>query len=178
MGSRPTRRTRTEARPGFLSRIAGAVLLCIAGLWMSQALAQAVDPPHEALDHFPKSRVMIDAGGRSYPIQVWMATTDERREQGLMYVRHLAPDHGMLFVFEYPQILNFWMKNTRIPLDLLFIAKDGRVIRIAENAEPESLATINSMGAALGVLELAGGSAARLGLRPGIRIVHPAFGAH
>jgi uncharacterized membrane protein (UPF0127 family) len=107
-----------------------------------------------------------------------MATTEARREQGLMYVRHLAPDRGMLFVFEYPQVLNFWMKNTRIPLDLLFIAADGRVVRIAENAEPESLATISSMGPSLGVLELAGGSAARLGLKPGIRIVHPAFHAH
>jgi uncharacterized membrane protein (UPF0127 family) len=107
-----------------------------------------------------------------------MATTEARREQGLMYVRHLAPDRGMLFVFESPQVLNFWMKNTRIPLDLLFIAADGRVIRIAENAEPESLATISSMGAALAVLELAGGSAARLGLRPGVPVRHATFAVH
>lgn len=177
MGSRPARHARTGARTGLLSRIAGIVLLGVAGLSASHGTtAQAVDPPHEVLDHFPKSRVLIDAGGRSFPIQVWMATTDERREQGLMYVRHLAADHGMLFVFEHPQILNFWMKNTRIPLDLLFIAQDGRVIRIAENAEPESLAVISSMGAATGVLELAGGTAAKLGLHPGNRIVHPLFG--
>ena len=81
----------------------------------------------------------------------------------------------MLFVFEYPQLLNFWMKNTKIPLDLLFIAANGQVIRIAENAEPESLATISSMGAALGVLEVAGGTARKLGLQPGVRVRHAAF---
>jgi uncharacterized membrane protein (UPF0127 family) len=153
------------------------LLLAVATLCVASP-SRAADPPHEALEHFPVSTLTIDAGGRSYPIKVWMATTDARREQGLMYVRHLPADRGMLFVFEFQQLLNFWMKNTRIPLDLLFIATDGRVIRIAENAEPESLAQISSLGPALGVLELAGGSAARLGLRPGNRIVHAAFGAH
>jgi len=158
---------------GLLRRIAPLALAAMLGA--ATAPASASDAPHEALEHFPTSTLLIDAGGRSYPFKVWMATTDERREQGLMYVRQLPPDRGMLFVFDTPQLLNFWMKNTRIPLDLLFIAGDGKVIRIAENAEPESLAVISSMGAALAVLELAGGSAARLGLRPGARIDHRAF---
>jgi len=153
-------------------------LLALGLLLATTTPAVAGDPPHEPLERFPTSTLSIDAGGRSYPFKVWMATTDERREQGLMYVRHLPPDRGMLFVFEVPQLLSFWMKNTRIPLDLLFIAADGRVTRIAENAEPESLAQISSMGASLGVLELAGGTAVRLGLRPGVRIVHPAFSGH
>ncbi len=181
MGSRSAS-SAADAGTRFLSRLlrhvpqlALTAILCAA---TAPASASAADPPHEALEHFPVSTLRIDAGGRSYPFKVWMATTDERREQGLMYVHHLEADRGMLFVFEAPQLLNFWMKNTRIPLDLLFIAADGRVTRIAENAEPESLATISSMGASLGVLELAGGTAAHLGLRPGVRIVHPAFGAH
>ena len=163
---------------GLRRSLAPLALAALFGPGMPMASTPAADPPHEALEHFPTSTLRVDAGGRSYPFKVWMATTDERREQGLMYVRHLAPDRGMLFVFDVPQLLNFWMKNTRIPLDLLFIAKDGRVIRIAENAEPESLAVISSMGAATGVLELAGGTSARLGLKPGMRVVHPTFAAH
>jgi uncharacterized membrane protein (UPF0127 family) len=181
MGSRSARRaTAAAAATRFLSELLRRIapLALAAMLCAVTAPASAADPPHEALEHFPTSTLTIDAGGRSYPFKVWMATTDERREQGLMYVRHLAPERGMLFVFDVPQLLNFWMKNTHIPLDLLFIAADGRVTRIAENAEPESLAQISSMGASLGVLELAGGSVARLGLRPGVRIVHPAFAAH
>lgn len=154
-----------------------ALLLLLAGA-LSAGPAPAADPAHEPLAHFPASELVVDAGGRSYPFKVWMATTDARREQGLMYVTKLPPDHGMLFVFDSPHLLTFWMKNTKIPLDLLFIASNGQVIRIAENAEPESLSTISSMGAALGVLELAGGTASRLGLQPGVRVRHSAFGAH
>jgi uncharacterized protein len=183
MGPRSARRTTLRAATGAATRIltllcrpaASLALMAMLGVATMATPASAADPPHEALEHFPTSTLTVDAGGRTYPFKVWMATTDERREQGLMFVRHLPPDRGMLFVFDAPQLLNFWMKNTRIPLDLLFIAKDGRVIRIAENAEPESLAVISSMGAATGVLELAGGTSARLGLRPGMRVVHPAF---
>ena len=69
-----------------------------------------------------------------------------------------------------------WMKNTRISLDMLFVAADGRVIRIAPKAKPESLATISSMGVVTGVIEIAGGEAERLGIHSGDRVVHPAFG--
>ncbi len=141
-------------------------LLLTLGL-LASAATPAADPPHEPLERMPTASVSIDAGGRSYPFTVWIAATEARREQGLMYVRHLAPDRGMLFIFEQPQVVNFWMHDTFIPLDLLFIAPSGRIIRIAENATPMSDTTLSSMGAVDRVLELAGGSSARLGLRPG-----------
>ena len=177
MGSRSARgHDVTHRTATFLTRVGrhALALLLLAGT-LAAPPARAADPSPEPLDHFPTSELVLEAGGRSYPFKVWMATTDARREQGLMYVKSLPPQRGMLFVFEYPQVLNFWMKNTKIPLDLLFIAANGQVIRIAENAEPESLATISSLGAALGVLELAGGTAKTLGLRPGLRVRHPAF---
>ena len=93
-----------------------------------------------------------------------------------MYVKSLAPAHGMLFLFDAPQLASFWMKNTLIPLDLLFIAPDGRIIRVAANATPLSVATIDSMGVVSGVLEVAGGTSARLGIKAGDRIRYPAFG--
>ena len=179
MGPRSALRSPAGAGAPLLTRaLQRLALLVLAAAMCAATPVPATDPPHEPLEHFPTSTLSIDAGGRTYPFKVWMATTDDRREQGLMYVRHLAPDRGMLFVFDVPQLLNFWMRNTHIPLDLLFVAADGRVIRIAENAEPESLATISSMGAALAVLELAGGSVARLGLHPGARVIHPAFSTH
>ena len=161
--------------PGVVARAAALVLLSLAAT-PSAPCTPAAGPPIEPLAHFPAGELNVDAGGRSYPFKVWIAATDARREQGLMFVKSLPPGRGMLFVFESPQLLSFWMKNTLIPLDLLFVAADGRVIRIAENAAPESLETISSMGAALGVLELVGGTAQRLGLKPGVRIRHPAFG--
>jgi uncharacterized membrane protein (UPF0127 family) len=95
-----------------------------------------------------------------------------------MYVTSLAADRGMLFVFEHPAPQAFWMKNTLIPLDILFIAPDGRVIRIAENAKPMSLETIQSMGIASEVLELAGGTSSKLGIVVGARTTHSPLSAH
>jgi uncharacterized membrane protein (UPF0127 family) len=134
-------------------------------------------PLHEPLDRFAQSALTIDSGGRSHAFRIWLADTPPRREQGLMWIRSLPADRGMLFVFERPQPVSFWMKNTFVPLDLLFVAPDGRVIRIAENARPQTLDAIDSMGVVLGVLELKGGTAKRLGLKPGDRLKHPAFAA-
>jgi hypothetical protein len=138
----------------------------------------ALDPVQEPLSHFPKADIQVDAGGRSYVFSVWVASTPARQEQGLMYVKSLPPNKGMLFLFDSPRITSFWMKNTLIPLDLLFIAPDGRVIRIAEKATPLSLEPIGSMGITTGVLELAGGTSETLGLKPGALVHHPAFAVH
>ncbi len=119
--------------------------------------------------------VTIDAHGTSQSYRVWVADTEPRREQGLMYVKSLPPKRGMLFLFGAPQVASFWMQNTYIPLDLVFVRADGRIIRIVENATPMSTATISSMGLVTGVLEFAGGTAAKLGWKPGDRVHHPAF---
>jgi len=116
--------------------------------------------------------VTVESQGHTHTFKAWLAATPSRHEQGLMYVNSLAANRGMLFVFDQPQPQAFWMKNTLIPLDILFIAPDGRVIRIAENAKPMSLETIQSMGIASEVLELAGGVSHNLGIVAGARIKH------
>jgi uncharacterized membrane protein (UPF0127 family) len=112
----------------------------------------------------------------SFDFAVELAETDAKRERGLMFRESLAPDRGMLFDFQTPRVVAFWMKNTLIPLDIIYIAQDGRVISIARNATPKSLVPLPSGGAALGVLELAGGRAEEIGLLPGDRIRHRILG--
>jgi uncharacterized protein len=152
-----------------------AIALLLAGLSLLPATSRASDPPREPLQSFPHSDLVVAADGKALKFRVWVAATEPRRQQGLMWVRELEPRRGMLFVFDAPQIASFWMKNTLIPLDLLFIAPDGRIIRIAANAQPLSLATIDSMGVVRGVLELAGGTSAKLGIHNGDVVRHPAF---
>lgn len=106
---------------------------------------------------------------------VEMADTDATREAGLMCRPHLAPEAGMLFDFKTPQDVSFWMKNTIIPLDMLFIARDGRVVSIARNAIPENETPIPSGGRVTGVLELRGGRAAEIGAAPGDRVTQRIF---
>ena len=152
-------------------------LFAVAAFLASPApLADVAHP--EPLSHFPTAELTLDAHGTQHHFHVYLATTEARRNQGLMFVRALPAREGMLFLFEAPQVESFWMKNCVISLDLLFIAGDGRIIRIAENATPGSEATISSMGRVLGVLELAGGSVARLGIQPGDRVHYSAFEPH
>ena len=163
--------------PDFALRIANrlrvpasfAALLAILALPPTVGAA-AADPPHEPLQSFPQADLVVDLGGRTHEFRVWVAATEPRRQQGLMWVRALKPHHGMLFVFAAPQLASFWMKNTLIPLDMLFIAPDGRVIRVAANTTPRSLAPVASLGVVRAVLELRGGEAARRGIGPGARI--------
>jgi uncharacterized membrane protein (UPF0127 family) len=108
---------------------------------------------------------------------VEMATTDEERTQGLMYRKELPDGKGMLFDFSPEQQISMWMKNTYIPLDMIFIRADGRILRIAENTEPHSLKIISSGGPAKGVLEVIAGTAQKYGIAPGDRVAHPLFKA-
>jgi uncharacterized membrane protein (UPF0127 family) len=115
------------------------------------------------------------ADGIEHRFTVELASTEPEREQGLMFRTTLAPDAGMLFDFKEVEPVVMWMKDTNLPLDMLFIAKDGRIIRIAERTVPFSLTMISSGGAVLGVLELNGGTAARLKIKPGDLVIHPIF---
>lgn len=135
------------------------------------ALAQAVQ--------FPRSRVeIVTASGRRHVFAVEVATTVDQLTQGLMYRASLAADAGMLFDFGQVRPISMWMKNTLIPLDMLFLGPDGRVVGVAERAVPGSLAVIDSPGPVRGVLEVNGGTVGRLGLAPGDRVLHPLFGAN
>jgi len=106
---------------------------------------------------------------------VEMATTEQEKETGLMYRKELADGKGMLFDFSPAQEVSMWMKNTYIPLDMIFIRADGRILRIAENTEPMSTTIIPSRGLAKGVLEVIAGTAKKYGIEPGDRVGHPLF---
>jgi uncharacterized membrane protein (UPF0127 family) len=105
-----------------------------------------------------------------HAFQVEMAITPEEKEHGLMFRRELPEGQGMLFDFQFDQNVAFWMKNTYIPLDMLFIRADGRILRIAENTEPLSERNIPSGGPVRAVLEVIGGTAKKLGIAPGDRV--------
>jgi hypothetical protein len=107
---------------------------------------------------------------------VEIAKTDEERATGLMYRKELAEGRGMLFDFSPEQQVSMWMKNTFIPLDMIFIRGDGRILRIAENTEPQSEKIIPSGGLAKAVLEVIGGTARKYGIQLGDRVAHPLFG--
>jgi len=109
---------------------------------------------------------------------VELAVTEEQRSRGLMFRRSLPEGQGMLFKFEPDQVITMWMHNTYIPLDMIFIRSDGRILRIAENTKPESDNIISSGAPARGVLEVIAGTARKLGLAPGDKVAHTWFGQH
>ena len=110
-----------------------------------------------------------------HAFQVEIANNDATREHGLMDRRYMAPDHGMLFEFDREEPVSFWMKNTYIPLDMIFLAPSGVVTHIAANAEPLSERVVPSGGPCIAVLELNGGTAASIGLKVGDKVRHPFF---
>ncbi len=120
--------------------------------------------------------VIVSETGR-HEFTVELAVTPEQRAQGLMYRRSMAADAGMLFDYSRRAgRASMWMKNTYIPLDMLFIKADGEIESIAERTVPRSLESISSRGPVHGVLELNGGTAARLGIKPGDVVENPLFG--
>ncbi len=135
----------------------------LALIWSASLHAQTFEP------------LTIVSGSGRHAFQVEVARNDADRAQGLMFRRNLAPDRGMLFDFARVQPISMWMQNTYIPLDMIFIRPDGTIARIAENAEPLSTRTVPSGEPVLAVLEVIGGTAARLGLKPGDRVEHPLF---
>ncbi len=112
-------------------------------------------------------------GVRSFQVEV--VDTPETRARGLMFRKNLPRGQGMLFDFKTEQPAGFWMENTYIPLDIIFIRADGSIESIAANATPLSRQVLESRGPILGVLEINGGLAAELGIRPGDRVRHRVF---
>ncbi len=117
---------------------------------------------------------IVTSTGR-HAFQVEIADNDATREHGLMDRRYMAADHGMLFEFDRDEPVAFWMKDTYIPLDMIFIAPSGVVTHIAANVEPLSERVIPSGGPSVAVLELDGGTAASIGLKVGDKVRHPFF---
>ena len=134
-------------------------------------------PLFAQLAQFPTAPLTILTAGGSHRFTVELATSPEQMTQGLMFRQSVAPDAGMLFDYQTPSMATMWMKNTLIPLDMLFVDAAGHIVNIHERAVPGSLDTIAAAAPVRAVIELNGGTAARLGIRPGDRVSFPIFGS-
>lgn len=122
------------------------------------------------------TRVVIATSTGERVFNVEVADTPEAREKGLMHRTSMPRDQGMLFDFGRTDVVEMWMKNTYIPLDMIFIRADGVIASVAQNTTPHSLSIISSQTPVRAVLELNGGLAGELGIKPGDRLVKPRFG--
>jgi uncharacterized protein len=113
----------------------------------------------------------ISTATSKYAFRIEVARTEAQQERGLMFRSHLAPDQGMIFPMSPPRMASFWMKNTIIPLDMIFVRADGSIARIAAQTVPYSLAPVSSGEPVAAVLEIAGGRAAELGINEDDKVV-------
>jgi uncharacterized membrane protein (UPF0127 family) len=120
------------------------------------------------------ARIATATGEHQFKVEI--ADTPKMRARGLMFRKSMPDDHGMLFDFKAERPVSMWMKNTYIPLDMVFIGRDGRVVGVAANTEPLSERIITSPESAYAVLELNAGAARRISLAPGDRVRHRMFG--
>jgi uncharacterized membrane protein (UPF0127 family) len=121
--------------------------------------------------------LVLETASGSHRFNIEVTTNEAEREHGLMFRRSLPSDSGMLFVYDSPRPVAMWMKNTPIPLDMVFIDAFGRVHRIETRTEPFSMAPISSEGEVLAILELNAGTADAIGLKAGDKVLFPGLGA-
>ena len=124
---------------------------------------------------FPTEIVKVKTASGEFFFKTEIATTLAQRQQGLMFRKTMAPDNAMVFQWRRPQLVSMWMKNTYIPLDMVFIRSSGQVANIAANTIPHDLTPVSSCGAVIAVMELRAGTAARINLRPGDMIFLPVY---
>jgi uncharacterized membrane protein (UPF0127 family) len=124
-----------------------------------------------------RATIEIVSSNGVHPFSVELATNDAERARGLMFRKALPEGQGMLFDFKRDQPVSFWMHNTYISLDMIFISSDGRIVHIVENAKPLSDDMIPSGAPVRGVLEVIAGTAQKLGIAPGDRVAGSIFGA-
>jgi uncharacterized protein len=156
----------------FRALCLGAVLAAGAA---ACAQSESTAPAAEQAQTLPVETLTIDTADGSRRFQVEIADDEAERARGLMFRRQMAANHGMLFDFDPPERVSFWMRNTHLPLDIIFIGADGLILNIAENTTPYSDAGIPSRGTARGVLELNAGRARELGIAAGDRVHHRIF---
>ncbi|CAN0591416.1 unnamed protein product [Laminaria digitata] len=149
---------------------------CAVFAWAGGNIGSVTAQRMDNLVTFSREELTIQSGDQTHKFSVELALNSRQHAQGLMFRRRMAPDAGMLFVYRREEPTAMWMKNTFIPLDMLFIARDGTVSKIAERTVPMSEEIIPSGGPVVAVLELNAGTASRLGLKPGDRIVSTSLG--
>ena len=159
------------AVPSVASR-RGVLAALIAATIVLPAAAQ--QPPQ--MQTFPTSSLVIETqGGQRHPFRIELALTPAQQAQGLMWRERMDDDQGMLFINPVERKASFWMMNTLIPLDMVFVDRTGRIVHIHENAIPHDTTPVPSRYPVLGILEVNGGLTRRLGIRPGDRVVHDVF---
>lgn len=155
--------TKRRNPPQALAALAFATL----ALLVVVAVGRAIAADMRTLEIVTKTGVQV--------FSVEVAKTDEERERGLMFRTSLPDGQGMLFDFSPEQSVSMWMKNTLIPLDMIFIRADGRILRIAENTKIQSEDIIPSGGPVRAVVEVIAGTARKYGIQPGDRVGYPAL---
>lgn len=145
-------------------------------LFGAMAASSLVLSAEAQLQRFATSALTIVSATGPHRFTVEVAETPAQMEQGLMFRRSMAPDAGMLFDYKTPTVATMWMRNTLIPLDMLFVDAQGRIVNIRERAVPQSLDVISAAAPVRAVIELNGGTVARLGIAPGDQVQHPIFG--
>lgn len=146
---------------------------CLA--WLLLALTPVMAFAQQTAPAAGLETLAIVGSGQRHVFQVEVMRTPDQRARGLMHRNYMPPDRGMLFDFGRVEPVAMWMQNTFIPLDMLFIRADGTVVRIAAQTEPLSTRTIPSGEPVLSVLEINGGIAAKLGIKPGDKVEHSLF---
>jgi hypothetical protein len=148
------------------SRAASSALLCFfLNAWFCAAWAATLE----------KRPLTFHTRSGAHTITVEVADSPEKQSTGLMFRRSIGEKEGMIFLYPAEQEITMWMKNTYIPLDMIFVRRDGTILRIETDTEPFSERIIASSGPALAVIEMGAGSARRLGLKAGDRVEYPAF---
>ena len=125
---------------------------------------------------FERSTLSIETANGSHKFDIELALTPDQQSQGLMFRRELAADAGMLFFHDRERVATMWMRNTFVPLDMLFVAADGKIVHIVERTVPQSLTTISAGRPVRAVLEVNAGTVRRLAIQSGDRLIHPLFG--
>jgi hypothetical protein len=149
-----------------------ALATCLALLLGAMACAQAAKDFEPAqLRDFPRGTLEIQRSGGKDTLRVWIADTEARQEQGLMWIREMPGDYGMVFPLRPPRLMYMWMKNTYMSLDMLFYDGDGRIVHIIERATPLSEDIIESRVVSAGVVELLAGEVARRHIKLGDKVM-------
>lgn len=161
---------RLPSRKRFGAALGGLGCLLVALAALACRSGNAVKVEGARSDLRQSATVVIPAAGRTVSFRVELARTPEEHEHGLMYRTHMDADAGMLFLFDRMAPMTFWMKNTLIPLDMLFIDTAHKIVGIVENAEPQTLTSRRVEGESQYVLEIGGGLAGRLGIHPGVMV--------
>ncbi|AXS42625.1 DUF192 domain-containing protein [Breoghania sp. L-A4] len=158
----------SRAGPGLAAFLVALLLFVTALAFPAQPLV--AQPLRELAAPVERLSVVTETGAHTFNVEI--AETNEERARGLMFRTEMAPDHGMLFDFGRMQETYFWMKNTPLPLDMVFIRENGTVANIAQYTTPFSETPVPSHGPVRFVLELVGGTAHAIGLKAGDRVVH------